>query len=268
MSKGLWSQGFLHLVTQSGRGQRLAALLSTGMIRSIHAIRYGNSGFDRTHVFTVSYLYQIPALLKSEGWASKITNGWGISGVTVAESGQPYSVTDFLRWRCQPVLRCGRDFITNPILPIDGNGATSTKVLLQGTTGVNPSLPVLNAAAFGVPLLAPGQDGVPPCDDDGWANRSATHFETGFGSTGRNIFRGPFQTRFDFCALQEILNLLNVSSCTTTRNSLTLFNHPSFDAPNNNVSLNPSFRAHLNIQALAVPGGAVPVPPATGQPGG
>src|SRR6202049_945684 len=97
---------------------------------------YGSSDFDRTHVFTVSYFYQFPTSSKATGWEGEVVNGWGIDGVTVLESGQPYSVIDFsgavggIYWQ-------GQNFITNPIVPVRGAGAASKQPNLQGTTGIN-----------------------------------------------------------------------------------------------------------------------------------
>ena len=53
---------------------------------------YGNSDFDRTHVLAISYIYSFPTITGATGFLNVIANGWGISGITVAQSGQPYSV--------------------------------------------------------------------------------------------------------------------------------------------------------------------------------
>jgi len=64
--------------------------------------------------------------------------------------------------------------------------------------------------------------------------------ETGFGNTGRNIFRGPFQARFDF-AVSKDFKINERFSLKYDAQFFNLFNHPSFDAPNNNVTLDPCF---------------------------
>jgi len=202
------------------------------------ASAYATSGFDRTHVFTVSYLYEIPNVVSSRGFADKVLNGWGFSGITVAESGQPYSVIDFSGGVASIFYGGGQDEMTNPIVPIGGVGATSTHVQLQGTLGVNPATPVLNPLAFGIPApFAPGTNGVPPCDP---VTGACDVFETGFGSTGRNIFRGPFQSRFDFDLFKEF-RLTERISLKYDAQFFNIFNHPSFDTPNNNVEFNRFF---------------------------
>src|SRR3984893_5270113 len=198
---------------------------------------YGNSDFDRPHVFTLLVQYQFPNLTSSHGFASQLINGWGLRTFVVAQSGQPYSVIDFSGGAAGIYYGGGQDAITNPIIPIGGVGATATNPILQGTLRINPGLPVLNKNAFGVPLLAPGQSGVPPCDP---VTGACDIYETGFGSTGRNIFRGPFQSRVDTTLFKEF-RLTERFLLKMDFQAFNMLNHASFDTPNNNVSLNPFF---------------------------
>ncbi|MGB7846025.1 MAG: TonB-dependent receptor [Candidatus Acidiferrum sp.] len=206
---------------------------------------YGNAAFDRTHVFTISYMYQIPDITKSKGFVKHIANGWGVTGLTVLESGLPYSVYDFSGTVASQYFGAGDDFITNPLLGIPGGSTKS--VQLQGTTGVNAGNPVLKGGAFGILVNAPGTNGVPPCGpttDENTPNAACDFSETGFSSTGRNTFRGPFQTRFDF----SVFKTFKLNERFTLRYDaqfFNIFNHSSFDAPNNNISLNPCFGPNL-----------------------
>jgi hypothetical protein len=204
---------------------------------------YGTAGFDRTHVFVISYLYQIPTISQFTGFADKIVNGWGISGITVAETGQPFSVYDF-SGSVGAIYFAGDDFITNPILPV-APGKTVSQVQLQSTTGVNPAKPYFDPTAFTIPLLPPGTtntDPVPPCGPTvgGTSANFCDTVENGFGNTGRNVFRGPFQARFDFGVFKNF-KINERFSLRYDAQFFNLFNHPSFDAPNNNVTLNPCF---------------------------
>jgi hypothetical protein len=169
-----------------------------------------------------------------------MVNGWGLGGVTVLESGQPYSVYDFSGGAASIFWGGGQDAITNPIVPVGGVGSTSTKAVLQGTTGINAHNPVLNINAFGVPpLFAPGTNGVPPCDSSS-GTLTCDSYENGYANGGRNIFRAPFQNRFDFGVFKNF----KIRERYTLRydlNAFNLFNHPSFDVPNNNVLFNPFF---------------------------
>lgn len=194
---------------------------------------YGNSDFDRRHVFMASYQYEFPNLSKFHGWTNQLINGWGTSGLVAAESGQPFSVIDFSGGIASIFFGGGNDFVTNPLVPVGGVGSTpGVKPVAQGTLGVNPLNPVLNAAAFGIPLLTPdpATNGIPLGDN----------LETGFGPASRNIFVGPFQSRVDMGLFKnfKISERLRLKFDVQAFN---VFNHPSFDTPNNNVEFNPFF---------------------------
>jgi hypothetical protein len=97
---------------------------------------------------------------------------------------------------------------------------------------------VLNAAAFGIPTpFAPGTNGVPPCDPSSGA---CDTFENGYAAGGRNIFRSPFQARFDF-GLFKNFKLTERVALRYDVNAFNIFNHPSFDVPSNDVRFNPGF---------------------------
>jgi hypothetical protein len=59
-------------------------------------------------------------------------------------------------------------------------------------------------------------------------------------STGRNVFRGPFQVRFDM-SLAKQFALTERSNLRFQADSFNVFNHPDFDAPNNNVDFFPNY---------------------------
>ena len=201
---------------------------------------YGNSAFDRTHVFTISYLYQIPNLTKSKGLGYAV-NGWGVSGITTAQSGLPYSVIDFSGSTASQFFS-SNDFITNPILAIPGGSTKS--VQLQGTTGVDPQFPVVNGGGFGVLVNAPGTNGVPPCGPTTHGGTACDFSETAFANGPRDPFRGPFQTRFDAGVFKNF-KLTERYALRFDAQFFNAFNHPSFDAPNSNFSLDPCFGPNI-----------------------
>lgn len=53
----------------------------------------GLSGFDRTHVLVLSYVYELPFFRNSNGVGKKVLGGWQMSGITRFESGTPFSIT-------------------------------------------------------------------------------------------------------------------------------------------------------------------------------
>ena len=64
--------------------------------------------------------------------------------------------------------------------------------------------------------------------------------ETTFGNAGRNIFRSSFQTRFDF-GVSKTFKLSERFQLRYDAQFFNIFNHPSFDAPSNSVSINSNF---------------------------
>jgi hypothetical protein len=57
--------------------------------------RGSDNTFDRRNIFNVNYVYSLPFFAKSSNLAAhEVLGGWSISGITVAESGVPLTITD------------------------------------------------------------------------------------------------------------------------------------------------------------------------------
>ena len=56
---------------------------------------YASADFDRTHVINFNYVYRLPDFGSKYSIKGDLTNGWSVVGLTVLQSGQPYSVIDF-----------------------------------------------------------------------------------------------------------------------------------------------------------------------------
>ena len=206
---------------------------------------YASSDFDRTHVFTISYVYQVPTIKNASGVVKAIANGWGVQGVTVAQSGEPFSVIDF-SGTAASIYFSADDFITNPILPL-APGITPKQATQGGTDNAFTSgpfagirVPYVNPNDFSIPFLSPGQSGVPPCGLTTAGTTACDTQETGYGGNGRNIFRAPFQTRFDFSVFKNFKVTERVA-LKFQADAFNIFNHPSFDTPNTNFELNACF---------------------------
>src|SRR5712672_3113173 len=57
------------------------------------AANRGNSNFDMRHSLSVSYVYNLP-FFRSPGLAHNTVGGWQVSGITVAQTGLPFSVVN------------------------------------------------------------------------------------------------------------------------------------------------------------------------------
>ena len=93
---------------------------------------YGSSDFDRTHVFNFSYSYELPKFFSASSLKGKIANGWAIHGITVVQSGQPYSIIDYTG-AVGSIFYSVYDGITNPIVPL-APGCTA-KNAVTGASG-------------------------------------------------------------------------------------------------------------------------------------
>jgi hypothetical protein len=193
---------------------------------------YGTSTYDRTHVTVAQFSYELPKAASDHSLLGKIANGWGLNGLTILQSGFPINAYDF-SGAVASIYYSRFVSIIDPVLPLKP-GITVGQATLQGTTGFNINKPFVDPNAFYIPTLAPGQSGVPPCATVNGGQLCDT-FETGFGATGRNTFRGPFQWRADVSAVKTT----KVNERVSVRyqaDFFNVFNHPSFDAP----SLSPS----------------------------
>ncbi|MGA2858172.1 MAG: TonB-dependent receptor [Candidatus Sulfotelmatobacter sp.] len=204
---------------------------------------YASSDFDRTHVLAVSYVYQLPTLKNASRFVGTAVNGWGIQGVTIAESGEPFSMVDF-SGAAASIYFSSDDFITNPIVPL-APGVSPKQATQGGTDNATGGVrvPYINPNAFTLPLLSPGQDGVPPCGLTTAGTQACDTQETGYGGNGRNIFRAPFQTRFDFSIFKNF-KIGERVAMKFQADAFNLFNHPSFDAPKNNFTLDPCYNPY------------------------
>jgi hypothetical protein len=122
--------------------------LSYGLSKSL-------SGFDRTHVLNVSYIYQLPFgkghKWANNGFASWIIGGWELNGIISRSSGLPFTVNTS----------------SNLNAPGQTNSANQINPTVQILGGHDASHPYYDGNAFANP-----PNGV-------------------LGSTGRDILRGP-----------------------------------------------------------------------------
>jgi hypothetical protein len=54
---------------------------------------WGLSGFDRTHVSTSSFVWELPFGANLTGWEKRVFRGWEISGIMSFQSGNPMTIT-------------------------------------------------------------------------------------------------------------------------------------------------------------------------------
>jgi hypothetical protein len=195
---------------------------------------YGSADFDRPQVLNFTYVFRIPNLGHQSSLMGKIINDWSLQGLTVLQSGQPYSVIDF-SGAVGSIYYSTADGITNPIVPLAG-GCTAKNALTGHSGAWFPSTGVsaLRPECFTLPLLNPG--------DLGGAIPASDPYETGFTTGQRNIFRQSSQKRADI-SLVKVLSLKERYSFKYTFDVYNLTNTTSLDVPGNEVSQNQYYDA-------------------------
>jgi len=124
---------------------------------------YAPSGYDRTHMFTAGWNYDVPIgvgkkVVITNKFADAIAGGWKISGIFTAYSGTPFTVSG-----------------SGSSLQATGNSQTADLIgPVNKLGGKGPGNPYYAPLSFIDPLIYYNQNGV-----------------YRFGTTGRNILRGP-----------------------------------------------------------------------------
>jgi hypothetical protein len=139
-----------------------------------------SSNFDQRHNLTLAYVYDIP-FLRGKGLAHKVLGGWQWSGITLIQSGSPFSV-----------YNGGTSDVTGDNAGVSNTFATAGSypdVVGDPRRGVSASPLAGQQVGFG-PLLYNPDVFVQP---------------TGltFGNAGRNILRNPWRTNFDMAAIKR-----------------------------------------------------------------
>ena len=209
---------------------------------------YASSTYDRTHVFNSTFMYEIPGVKSKSGLLAAFANGWTVNGVIGLQSGQPYNVYDF-SGAVAGQINSTTINIADPIIGFTP-GVTMSQLKLQGTTGVKVLQPLFDTTKLYIPTLAPGTNGVPPCATVNGAQVCDT-YESGYSATGRNTFRGPFQTRFDV-AFGKSTRLTEKIGMQVRLDIFNVMNHPDFDVPSASTSLYSVTKSGNAIKAVTV----------------
>jgi hypothetical protein len=175
----------------------------------------GLSDFDRTHRIAVSYRYDLPLFQNESGVKRALLQGWAVSGITIFQSGTPFSVTD----STGGTAFLGVGFTPGTLTASLASGSTLSSAPSSG--GIHTRIDgYFNPAAFTTaPLLYPAQCPVDP-------NFCATDF----GNLGRNVFRGPFQQNWDFSVIKNF-KVTERQSLRFTTDFFNLWNHANFGNP-------------------------------------
>ncbi len=181
---------------------------------NIHASR-GISDFNRPQRLAVSYVYDLPIFAHSSGLRKTALGGWQVSGVSIFQSGLPFSIYD---------SSAGTGFLGQGSTPLLGASLAPGATIASGLTGGGVHSRVangyLNPAAFTpAPQLYPTR-----CLSD------SNFCTTGFGDLGRNLYRGPFQQNWDVSFLKHF-KIGERQDIRFAADFFNLWNHTNFGDP-------------------------------------
>ncbi len=185
-----------------GRNQPLGGY--TGDYYNLSSAR-GSASFDRTHRVVASYSYDFPKAQWSNALLRGLLNDWSISGVTIIQSGTPFSVTDSTSGTIYGISTYAQ--FASGMGPLNAKKSGSTESRLNS---------YFNTAAFTAP----------PVIGNG----------TGWGNSGRDILRGPGQVNFDAGIGREfpVPGFTEGSRLQFRSEFFNLFNHAQFANPGSN----------------------------------
>jgi hypothetical protein len=171
------------------------------------------SAFDRTHRVVASWLYETPAV--GNALVRQLTGGWQVSGVFVAQSGQPFTILT------------GVD--TN------GNGGGGDRPNFDPSGTLTPDPDTGNLRTFttsGMFLVPLGTNGLPLANS------------LGNGNLGRNTLRAPAWYNWDISVARRFT--LPFGHRVLIRADLfNAFNQDNYGVPVNSLS-NPAFGTNTN----------------------
>ena len=180
---------------------------------NINASR-GISDFNRPHRLSVSYVYEFPFFEHSTGAVHTLLGGWSVSGVTIFQSGSPFSIFD---------SSAGTAFLGQGSTPLLGASLAPGASVSSGLTSGDIHQRIngyLNPTAFvPAPHLYPTQCATDP-----------NFCTTGFGDLGRNLYKGPFQQNWDF-SLIKYFRISERQELRFTADFFNLWNHTNFGTP-------------------------------------
>ncbi len=133
------------------------------------AADYGPSDNDITHRFVVSYIWQVPKFSRySQGVINQVVNGWQINGITIIQSGTPFTVFSGIDKSLTSIGKDHPDAMPG-VSPLLSTSRSHNDLINQ----------YFNTAAFQQPA-------------DG-----------SYGNVARNTLRGPGIINFDFAIFKD-----------------------------------------------------------------
>ncbi len=171
------------------------------------ATNRASSNFDVRHNLAISYVYGLP-FFKGSGLSHILLGGWQLSGITVAQTGTPFSISNDTKFGDAAGVANGVGTGSRPDLVGDPHASVQSDV--PGARG-----PLLfNPAAFAAPIGLT------------------------FGNVGRNTLYGPGRINFDF-GLFKRFSFGETRGIDFRWENFNLFNHTQYNGVSSSMDCAP-----------------------------
>jgi hypothetical protein len=200
---------------------------------------YASSDFDRTNVLTANFQVLLPNAAKAHSFLSYFTNDWGVTGIGVFQSGEPYSLYEF--YGAVGSVNVGNyPSLQNPVLGIKNpsnphSALTGNRGPFRGAGGAY--IPKIDPSQISINYLAPGEKGVPTLAQDPNQTDPVDIYETDYATGNqRNIFRQDTQKRLDV-SLRKTFKVNDRIGIQYAFNVFNVTNTTSLDVPQNQTQI-------------------------------
>jgi hypothetical protein len=200
---------------------------------------YASSDFDRTHIIAGNFLIKAPNLARDHSFLSYFSNDWGLTGVGIVQSGEPYSLYEFYGASGSAFVG-NYPSLMNPVIGIANpsnpkSAFTGNRGLFRGAGG--SYIPKIDPTQLVVNYLAPGQKGVPTAAQSTNPTDPVDIYESDFAAGNqRNIFRQSMQKRLDL-SLRKEFKVSERFGIQYAFNVYNVFNTTSEDIPQDSAHL-------------------------------
>jgi len=205
---------------------------------------WASADFDRTNVFSANFQLALPNAARDKSPLSYVTNGWNMTGIAIAQSGQPYSLYEF--YGASGSIYVGNyPNLMNPVLAIKdpshpNTAFTGNSGKFRGAGG--SYIPALDPNQLAINFLAPGDKGIPVST----GNDPQDIYETDFApSDQRNLFRQAAQRRVDL-SFRKNFKIGDRFNLLYAFNIFNVSNTTSLDVPQNQTQIAQSYACANN----------------------
>ena len=184
-----------------------------GGLRLDHAL----SDYDRRHRLAISYVWNIRG--PKHGWASQVAGGWQIAGVTVFQSGAPFTLLNGLDRNGDGISTPDRPDLGNP------NAPHNTRAVIVPTTGTAAN--VCSTGLRNIDIAATGPAGCVTRNDVYVVQAAAGSGFPGPSTIGRNTEHSNPIQNFDM-SFFKTFHVGESVKLEYRLEAFNIFNHPQF----------------------------------------